>query len=175
MDMTIDPALTSAADEHDALAAVPSFLQKSAALDVTEIFGGIGASVAQEPTPVSTLTMPAGHASDVAQVVPACTFPAGLEFSGNATFPCDFAVQGVIDGKIELTGQSKLVIARGGKVNGEIVSKCIRIDGEAHGTINAAGGVVSFGEHARGSGTIHYARMAMSEGAEVEATMKKVA
>ena len=84
-------------------------------------------------------------------------------------------MQGVIDGKIELTGQSKLVIARGGKVNGEIVSKCIRIDGEAHGTINAAGGVVSFGEHARGSGTIQYARMAMAEGAEVEATMKKVA
>ena len=53
MDMTIDPALTSAADEHDALAAVPSFLQKTAAMDVTEIFGGIGASVAQEPTPAT--------------------------------------------------------------------------------------------------------------------------
>lgn len=175
MNMTIDPAITSPAEVHDAVPVVPNFLHKGALVDVSEILGGIDAGGAQEATPARTITMFAGSPSEIAAPAPACTFPAGLEFSGNATFPCDFAVQGVIDGKVELKGQSKLVIARGGKVNGEIVAKCIRIDGEAHGTINAAGGVVSFGESARGSGTIQYSRMSMAEGAEVEATMKKVA
>lgn len=131
--------------------------------------------------PVRTLNMQAGTGVAPKAVIPAaveaavCTFPAGLSFEGDATFPCDFAVMGSIKGKVALTGHSKLVIAAGGKVEGEIVAKSISIDGEANGKIDASGGLVSFGENARCTGSIQYGRMSMAEGAEVEATMKKVA
>ena len=130
--------------------------------------------------PVRTLNMQAGtgaavRAAPVAQHADLCTFPAGLSFEGDASFPCDFAVMGTIKGKVALSGQSKLVIAAGGKVEGEIVAKSISIDGEANGKIDASGGLVSFGENARCTGSIQYGRMSMAEGAEVEATMKKVA
>ena len=131
--------------------------------------------------PVRTLNLQAGTGVAQKPAVPAaveaavCTFPAGLSFEGDATFPCDFAVMGSIKGKVALTGQSKLVIAAGGKVEGEIVAKSISIDGEANGKIDASGGLVSFGENARCTGSIQYGRMSMAEGAEVEATMKKVA
>lgn len=131
--------------------------------------------------PARTLNLQAGTGVAPKAAVPAaleaavCTFPAGLSFEGDATFPCDFAVMGTIKGKVALTGQSKLVIAAGGKVEGEIVAKSISIDGEANGKIDASGGLVSFGENARCTGSIQYGRMSMAEGAEVEATMKKVA
>ena len=131
--------------------------------------------------PVRTLNLQAGTgvapkaATSAAPAAAVCTFPAGLSFEGDATFPCDFAVMGAIKGKVALTGQSKLVIAAGGKVEGEIVAKSISIDGEANGKIDASGGLVSFGENARCTGSIQYGRMSMAEGAEVEATMKKVA
>lgn len=131
--------------------------------------------------PARTLNLHAGTgfvpkaAAQDALEAAVCTFPAGLSFEGDATFPCDFAVMGAIKGKVALTGQSKLVIAAGGKIEGEIVAKSISIDGEANGTINASGGLVSFGENARCTGSIQYGRMSMAEGAEVEATMKKVA
>ncbi len=131
--------------------------------------------------PVRTLNLQAGTgvapktATPAAAEAAVCTFPAGLSFEGDATLPCDFAVMGSIKGKVALTGQSKLVIAAGGKVEGEIVAKSISIDGEANGKIDASGGLVSFGENARCTGSIQYGRMSMAEGAEVEATMKKVA
>jgi cytoskeletal protein CcmA (bactofilin family) len=131
--------------------------------------------------PVRTLNLQAGAGVAPKAATPAaveaavCTFPAGLSFEGDATFPCDFAVMGTIKGKVALTGHSKLVIAAGGKVEGEIVAKSISIDGEANGKIDASGGLVSFGENARCTGSIQYGRMSMAEGAEVEATMKKVA
>ena len=131
--------------------------------------------------PTRTLNLQAGTGVPPKAATPAaaeaavCTFPAGLSFEGDATFPCDFAVMGSIKGKVALTGHSKLVIAAGGKVEGEIVAKSISIDGEANGKIDASGGLVSFGENARCTGSIQYGRMSMAEGAEVEATMKKVA
>lgn len=63
---------------------------------------------------------------------------------------------GSIKGKVALTGQSKLVIAAGGKVEGEIVAKSISIDGEANGKIDASGGLVSFGENAICTGSSQY-------------------
>lgn len=131
--------------------------------------------------PVRTLNLQAGTGVPPKAATPAaaeaaiCTFPAGLSFEGDATFPCDFAVMGTIKGKVALTGHSKLVIAAGGKVEGEIVAKSISIDGEANGKIDASGGLVIFGENARCTGSIQYGRMSMAEGAEVEAAMKKVA
>ncbi len=94
--------------------------------------------------PVRTLNLQAGTGVAPKAAAPTtaeaalCTFPAGLSFEGDATFPCDFAVMGSIKGKVALTGQSKLVIAAGGKVEGEIVAKSISIDGEANGKIETA-------------------------------------
>lgn len=156
---------------------VPPFLTASAVAEAAALLSK-SETVHQPPR---TLNMQAGPtlsskpAASMAPTQSVCTFPAGLSFEGEASFPCDFAVMGSINGKVALSGQSKLVIAAGGKVDGEIVAKCISIDGEANGKIDASGGLVSFGENARCTGSIQYGRMSMAEGAEVEATMKKVA
>ncbi len=180
MDMTISPAIQEVALDLPLDPALPRFLQRETALDeaptdeAAQHNPALPAEVANAQP--SFLAMTAGAApSSHSATKPACTFPAGLSFEGSATFPCDFAVEGEIKGRVELSGQSKLVIAKGGRIEGEISSKHIRIEGHAHGVIDASGGVVSFGESARASGTINYARMSMAEGAEVEATMKKIA
>lgn len=153
---------------------VPHFLTVQGAADA-------GASPSSnEAAPPRILSMPAGPLHSAKRHVPVapaqsvCTFPAGLSFEGEASFPCDFAVMGTIKGKVMLSGQSKLVVAAGGVVDGEIVAKSISIDGEVCGRIDASGGLVSFGGSARCSGTIQYGRMSMAEGAEVDATMKRV-
>jgi len=180
MDMTISPAIQEVALDLPLDPALPRFLQRETALDETALDEAAHQTPAlpteATDTQPSFLAMTAGTApSSHGATKPACTFPAGLSFEGSATFPCDFAVEGEIKGRVELSGQSKLVIAKGGRIEGEISSKHIRIEGHAHGVIDASGGVVSFGESARASGTINYARMSMAEGAEVEATMKKIA
>ena len=163
----------SISDKSDELPRVP-------AVPATQVDSLTPATPARD-LPVRTLNLQAGTgvapkaATPAAAEAAVCTFPAGLSFEGDATFPCDFAVMGSIKGKVALTGQSKLVIAAGGKVEGEIVAKSISIDGIANGKIDASGGLVSFGENAICTGSIQYGRMSMAEGAEVEATMKKVA
>lgn len=180
MDMNISPAIQEVALDLQLDPALPRFLQRETALDEAATNE---AAQPNQALPVkaadaqpSFLAMTAGAApSSHSLTKPACTFPSGLSFEGKATFPCDFAVEGEIKGRVELSGQSKLVIAKGGRIEGEISSKHILIEGHAHGVIDASGGVVSFGESARASGNINYARMSMAEGAEVEATMKKIA
>ena len=63
---------------------------------------------------------------------------------------------GSIKGKVALTGQSKLVIAASGKVEGQIVAKSISIEVIANAKIDASGGLVSFGENAICTGSIQY-------------------
>lgn len=198
MDMNQKTAFGGSPQMFAGAAGVPNFLQQTAGeataeantdafatptlIDTPVIPATLSANAVREPAAAArTLSFPAGAVPATASTpqasknAPACTFPPGLSFEGTASFPCDFAVQGAIKGKVELTGKSRLVIAAGGKVDGEIVAKNISIDGEAHGKIDASGGLVSFGESARCTGSIQYARMSMAEGAEVEATMKKVA
>lgn len=104
---------------------------------------------------------------------PGCEIPAGLYFEGNATFPCSVTVRGRVKGSIKTDADADLRVAVGGEVEGDLKAKAIVIEGVAKGTIDATGGIASFGAQARCNGTILYARVSIAEGADIEATMKK--
>lgn len=104
-----------------------------------------------------------------------CSFPHGLSFEGTAEFPCDISVNGSIKGSVILKEQSQLVISESGAIDGTIRARNVLVQGSVKGELDASGGTVAFGEAATCTGSIKYARMSMAEGAEVEATMKKVA
>jgi len=116
-------------------------------------------------------TAPAAAAADRA----ICSFPHGLSFEGTAEFPCDISVNGSIKGSVILKEQSQLVISETGAIDGTIRARNVLVQGSVKGELDASGGTVAFGEAATCTGSIKYARMSMAEGAEVEATMKKVA
>lgn len=116
-------------------------------------------------------TAPAAAAADRA----ICSFPHGLSFEGTAEFPCDISVNGSIKGSVILKEQSQLVISESGAIDGTIRARNVLVQGSVKGELDASGGTVAFGEAATCTGSIKYARMSMAEGAEVEATMKKVA
>ncbi len=104
-----------------------------------------------------------------------CVLPKGLTFTGEAHYPCDVRIDGVVDGKITAEPDRTITVESDGKFKGSIKATNVRIEGSADGDITATGGLASFGSKSVCKGHITYGRLKIAEGADVEASMKKLA
>jgi cytoskeletal protein CcmA (bactofilin family) len=104
-----------------------------------------------------------------------CVLPKGLTFTGDAHYPCDVRIDGVVDGKVTAEPDRTITVENDGKFKGTLKATHVRIKGEAGGEISATGGLASFGEKSVFKGHIIYGRLTIAEGADVEASMKKLA
>lgn len=103
-----------------------------------------------------------------------CALPKGLSFRGDAHFPCDVQINGTLEGKLTAEPNKTITVAETGEVKGALVATNVRVEGKADGQITADGGLASFGPKSVCIGQISYGRLGIEEGAEVEASMKKV-
>lgn len=104
-----------------------------------------------------------------------CVLPKGLTFTGEAHYPCDVRIDGVVDGKVTAEPNRTITVESEGKFKGSLKATHVRINGEADGDIAATGGLASFGQKSVFKGHITYGRLTIAEGADVEASMKKLA
>lgn len=104
-----------------------------------------------------------------------CVLPKGLTFTGEAHYPCDVRIDGVVDGKITAEPDRTITVESEGKFKGSLKATNVRIEGSADGDITATGGLASFGAKSVCKGHITYGRLKIAEGADVEASMKKLA
>lgn len=104
-----------------------------------------------------------------------CALPQGLTFKGEAHYPCDVRIDGMVLGNVTAEPNRTITISREGKIKGSLKATNVRIDGEADGEITATGGLASFGANSVCKGQIAYGRLMIAEGADVEASMKKLA
>lgn len=142
---------------------------------------GLGLAKPLDSGPVSqdsvgstqTIQIHGGTASAAMASVSTCELPEGLSFEGVAIYPCSVTVKGRVKGSVEVTAVGEVLIAETGHVEGDVKARSITVNGSVNGTVDATGGTASFGEKARCEGRILYARVAIAEGADIEATMKK--
>lgn len=104
-----------------------------------------------------------------------CVLPKGLSFTGEAHYPCDVRIDGIVDGKITAEPDRTITVESEGKFKGSLKATNVRIEGSADGDITATGGLASFGAKSVCKGHITYGRLKIAEGADVEASMKKLA
>lgn len=114
-------------------------------------------------------------ASDQLRDERTCVLPKGLTFTGEAHYPCDVRIEGVVDGKVTAEPNRTITVESEGKVKGSLKATHVRINGDADGDIAATGGLASFGQKSVFKGHITYGRLTIAEGADVEASMKKLA
>jgi cytoskeletal protein CcmA (bactofilin family) len=98
-----------------------------------------------------------------------------LTFTGEAHYPCDVRIDGVVDGKITAEPDRTITVESEGQFKGSLKATNVRIEGSADGDITATGGLASFGAKSVCKGHITYGRLKIAEGADVEASMKKLA
>ena len=96
-----------------------------------------------------------------------------MKFKGTADFPCSVRIQGEFEGKVTAAEGFTITVESAGVLSGESHATNIRIEGKADGVIEASGGLASFGPKATCTGEVRYTRLAIEEGADVEASMKK--
>lgn len=101
--------------------------------------------------------------------------PSQITFAGDATFDCDVRIAGNITGTVTASAGRSINVEKGATVNGTLKATNVRIDGTTEGEISAEGGLASFTASAVSKGHITYSRLRIVEGAEVEASMKKLA
>lgn len=104
----------------------------------------------------------------------ACVIPQSITFKGEASFPCDAVIEGEFDGTLRVGPNARVTIAAAGMVEGSVYGQSVHVDGSVSGEVHAIGGLASFGPKAFCSGQIHYTRLSIAEGAEIEASMKRV-
>ena len=97
-----------------------------------------------------------------------------MSFKGDAHFPCDVKLEGMFEGKLTAEPNKTITITQTGDATGEFKATNIRLDGKASGHLTADGGLASFGNKAVYAGQLTYGRLGIEEGAEVDATMKKI-
>lgn len=119
-------------------------------------------------------TKPAEATDMDADVSAACVIPQAITFKGEAEFPCDAVIEGEFEGTLRVGPAARVSIAKTGMVEGQIHGHSIHVDGAVSGEVRAIGGLASFGPKAFCSGQIHYTRLAIEEGAEIEASMKRI-
>lgn len=94
---------------------------------------------------------------------------ADMTFRGDIAGTSDLQVDGTLIGRIEV---GHLVIAEGGRVEGDIVAKAVRVSGGLTGTINA--GAVTLSGTARVQGDILHDTLAIETGAQFEGQCRRV-
>lgn len=136
-----------------------------------------GAPNAQPALVVVSGTTVAKNVPAAPQVHPApteCVLPSGLSFKGEARFPCGVQIEGAFDGKVTAASDQTITVAKGGRVKGEIKATNVHVEGGVDGQIIADGGLARFGATAKFTGEVTYARIGIEEGADIEASMKKL-
>lgn len=120
-------------------------------------------------------TKPAEDAAPAAErAAVACVIPQSITFKGEASFPCDAVIEGEFDGTLRVGQNARVTIAAAGMVEGNVYGQNVHVEGSVSGEVHAIGGLASFGPKAFCSGQIHYTRLSIAEGAEIEASMKRV-
>ena len=151
---------------------IPDRLDPSSLAYTHVTFQSHPAPAALGPTPhVASAVKPAPPPTPA---VESCVIPAQITFTGEATFDCDVRIAGNISGKVSATNGHSVLVEKGANVNGTLTATHIHIDGTTEGEIVASGGLASFSGSAISKGHITYARLRIAEGAEVEASMKKL-
>lgn len=132
------------------------------------------AGTQQPATPDASVANLAARTRPTA-AVPESAIPEGLKFTGEATFPCNVRILGKVEGAIRAGANNTITIAPGGAIKGKATAQNLRIEGLADGEMCATGGLASFGAKAVCKGQVSYGRIAIEEGADIEASMKKIA
>ena len=125
---------------------------------------------AADDTPVS-----AQLSNDLNPAQESSFIPSQITFTGEATFDCDVRIAGTIVGTVSAAAGRSITVEKSATVNGTLKATNVRIDGTTEGEIQASGGLASFSASAVSRGHVIYTRLRISEGAEVEASMKKLA
>lgn len=156
------PALVSESPAAAIVATAPTLNSASGPLRFPQKVSDIRASVVGSPPAKS------GTART-------CILPKGLTFTGEAHYPCDVRIDGVVDGKVTAEPDRTITVEREGKFKGSLTATNVCIEGSADGDITAKGGLACFGPSSVCKGKITYNRVKIDEGADVEASMKKLA
>lgn len=128
------------------------------------------------------IQIPAGPAArpSLQQALPqlqsanASRLPAGLRFEGDATFPCNLAVEGEIKGNLTLSNSSALLVCDRGVVDGTVRAGDARIEGSVRGELDCSEGSVEFAPGSHCSARVLYRDLSIARGAQVEAELKQV-
>lgn len=151
---------------------IPERLDQSSLAYTHVTFKSHPIGTASDPTPnVSSAVKPAPPPTPA---VESSVIPAQITFTGEATFDCDVRIAGNISGTLSATKGHSFLVEKGASVNGTLTATNIHVDGTTEGEIVASGGLVSFSASAISKGHITYTRLRIAEGAEVEASMKKL-
>lgn len=135
--------------------------------------GRADTSFLRMPQPARQFGTDDSLAPAAARLAPVCVIPPGMKFKGTADFPCSVRIQGEFEGKVTAAEGFTITVESAGVLSGESHATNIRIEGKADGVIEASGGLASFGPKATCTGEVRYTRLAIEEGADVEASMKK--
>lgn len=100
-------------------------------------------------------------------------FPKGLRFDGTGHLPCHTVVEGEVLGSLELTGESLLHVAPGGKAEGTFTCTDMCIEGTVQGEINCPDGAVEIAASAHCKVKVLYCELSVARGADVEADFVK--
>jgi cytoskeletal protein CcmA (bactofilin family) len=103
-----------------------------------------------------------------------CVMPAAIHFKGKAAFQSDVLIEGSVEGQVSANGGHKISVLRSAEVKGDVTAESVHVDGIVDGKVNAQGGLASFGPNSTCFGEIAYTRLAIEDGAVVEASMKRI-
>jgi cytoskeletal protein CcmA (bactofilin family) len=94
---------------------------------------------------------------------------AEMTIRGDLKSPGDLQIEGAVLGEIEV---GKLVIAEGGRVEGNIVAQHVKICGVLSGSVRA--GMVTLTATARVVGDIHHELLAIETGGQLEGMSRRI-
>lgn len=98
--------------------------------------------------------------------------PRQVTFKGAARFHGDVRLEGRFEGEMTVEGGG-VEIAVDAEHTGDVVARSIRVEGKIDGKVDVGSGLASFGPNSTCTGSIHYGRIAIEEGAAIEAMMKR--
>jgi cytoskeletal protein CcmA (bactofilin family) len=117
--------------------------------------------IAAAPRPVPK---PVPKASGVPSII-----SAEMTIRGDLKSPGDLQIEGAVMGEIEV---GKLVIAEGGRVEGNITAQNVKICGALHGSVRAS--MVTLTATARVIGDIHHELLAIETGGQLEGMARRI-
>ncbi len=118
--------------------------------------GGLGPALAELP-----------HA-------PCAHIPKGLRFEGTGQLPCNTVVEGEVEGELDVSGPTILLVVAGASASGTINCSNIRVEGRVHGEINCPEGAVEIAATAQCKVKLVYRELSVERGADVEADFIQV-
>lgn len=93
---------------------------------------------------------------------------------GEANYPCDVALDGVLEAPLSLVESATLLVTKDAGAEGTIRAGDASIEGTVSGRIDCAEGAVEFAPSARCTAHVMYRELSGARGAEVEAELQKV-